>query len=135
MIENEIRVTLPGGMRVDAEYKGFVFKTDQPPHSGGDGSAPAPFDHFLASIATCAGFYVLAFCRERKIPTENIRLVMGMERNPQKKMIGKINIWIELPPDFPDKYKNAVIKAVDTCSVKAHMLDPPVFEIQADILK
>jgi putative redox protein len=61
----EIKVTFPGGLRVDAEYKGFVIKTDQPVKHGGSGTAPAPFDLFLASIAACAGFYVVAFCRER----------------------------------------------------------------------
>jgi len=125
----EIKVTFPGGLRVDAEYKGFVVKTDQPVHQGGEGTAPSPFDLFLVSIAACAGFYAVAFCKERDIPTEKAGLVMRMEKNPETKMIGKISIEIQLPAEFPERYKRAIIKAVDTCTVKNHLLKPPVIEI------
>ncbi len=132
-MEKEIKVTFPGGLRVDAEYKGRVIKTDQPVYQGGEGTAPAPFDLFLASIATCSGFYVLAFCQKRGIPIENACVVMRTERNPESKMIEKISIEVHLPPEFPEKYKNAVLKAVDTCSVKAHIMNPPEFELTAKI--
>jgi len=132
-MDREMKISFPGGLRVDAEYKGFVIKTDQPVYSGGDGSAPAPFDLFLASIATCAGYYVLAFCNKREIPTEKAAVVMKTRRNPETKRIEKISIEIQLPPEFPDKYKKAVIKAVDGCSVTAHILNPPVFEVEAKI--
>lgn len=125
----EIRVTFPGGYRVDAEYKGFVIKTDQPVHEGGEGSAPAPFDLFLASLATCAGYYALAFCKEREIPVEKVGLTMRMEKNPESKMIDKITIDLILPPKFPEKYRNAIVRAVDRCTVKLHILNPPAFEI------
>jgi ribosomal protein S12 methylthiotransferase accessory factor len=133
MSEREIKVTFPGGFRVDAEYKGFTVKTDQPVHAGGEGAALSPFDLFLTSIATCAGYYVLAFSRERGIPTEGAAVVMRMEKNPETKMIGKIKIEINLPPEFPVKYKNAVIKAVNSCTVTAHLMRPPAFEIVAKI--
>ncbi len=132
-MDREIKISFPGGLRVDAEYKGFVIKTDQPVYSGGDGSAPAPFDLFLASIATCAGYYVLAFCNKREIPTEEAAVVMKTRRNPETKRIEKISIEIQLSPEFPEKYKKAVIKAVDGCAVKAHILNPPVFEVEAKI--
>lgn len=125
----EIKVTFPGGLRVDAEYKGFVVKTDQPVHQGGEGTASSPFDLFLISLATCAGFYTVAFCRERGIPTEKAGVVMRMEKNPETKLIGKISIEIQLPAEFPERYKRAVIRAVETCSVKVHLLKPPVIEI------
>jgi ribosomal protein S12 methylthiotransferase accessory factor len=125
----EIKVTFPGGLRVDAEYKGFTVKTDQPVHEGGEGTAPAPFDLFLVSLATCAGFYVAAFCQERDISTEKAGVVMRTEKDPETKMIGRITIEIALPPGFPEKYHRAIIKAVDTCSVKAHILKPPVIEV------
>lgn len=125
----EIKVTFPGGLRVDAEYKGFVVKTDQPVHQGGEGTAPSPFDLFLVSLATCAGFYTVAFCRERGIPTEKAGIVMRMERDPETKLIGKVLIEIELPAEFPERYRRAIIKAVDTCSVKAHIQKPPAIEI------
>ena len=134
-MDREMRISFPGGLRVDAEYKGFVIKTDQPVYSGGDGSAPAPFDLFLASIATCAGIYVLFFCQKRGIPTEKAAVVMKTRRNPETKRIEKISIEIQLPPEFPEKYKKAVIKAVDSCSVKAHILNPPAFEVEAKIGK
>ena len=135
MTEREIQVTFPGGLKVDAVYKGFLIKTDQPVHQGGEGSAPAPFDLFLASIATCAGFYVVAFCRERGIPTENAGVVMHAEKDPETKMISKIRIALRLPAGFPEKYLRAVIKAVDYCTVKAHILKPPAFEITAEVPK
>ncbi len=132
-MDRAMKISFPGGLRVDAEYRGFVIKTDQPAYSGGDGSAPAPFDMFLASIATCAGYYVLAFCNKREIPTEKAAVVMKTRRNPETKRIEKILIEIQLSPEFPEKYKKAVIKAVDSCSVKAHILNPPIFEVEAKI--
>ncbi len=128
-----MRITFPGGMRVDAEYKGLTIKTDQPVHAGGEGSAPAPFDLFLASIATCAGFYVLAFCKKRGIPAEKAEVVMRTEKNPDSRMIEKIFIEIRLPQEFPEKYRNAVIKSVDTCTVKNHILNAPSFVVEARI--
>jgi putative redox protein len=133
MSNMEIKVTFPGGKRVDAEYKSFTIKTDQPVYAGGEGSAPAPFDLFLASIATCSGIYVLSFCQEREIPTEGDSIVMKTEKNSETKMIDKISIEINLPPEFPEKYRKAVIRAVDTCSVKAHIFNPPTFEIETKI--
>jgi putative redox protein len=125
----EMRVTFPGGKRVEAEYKGFVIKTDQPVYAGGEGEAPAPFDLFLASIATCAGLYVLAFCQNRDIPMDGASVVMRMHKSAEKKMIEKIDIELQLPPEFPKKYERAVIRSVDSCAVKAHILDAPAFEI------
>ena len=128
-MDEEMKVIFPGGMRVDAKCKGFTIKTDQPVYQGGDGSYPAPFDLFLASIATCSGIYVLSFCQNRGIPLNDAALVMRTKRNKHTKMIDKIIIEIQLPLEFPDKYKKAVIKAVNTCSVKAHILKAPEFEI------
>ena len=132
-MENEIKVSFPGGMQVDAEYKGFVIKTDQPVYQGGGGSVPSPFDLFLASVATCSGFYVLLFCQQRGISTENASLIMKIVKNTETKMIEKILLEIQLPQKFPEKYKNAVINAVNSCAVKRHMLDPPDFEVEAKI--
>jgi len=129
----EIKVTFPGGLRVDAQYKGYIVKTDQPVHQGGEGTAASPFDLFLVSIAACAGFYALAFCKERGIPTEEAGVVMRMEKNPETKMIGKVRIEIDLPAGFPDRYKKAIIKAVDTCTVKAHLMKPPAIEIELKV--
>ena len=118
-------ISFPDGKKVDAEYKGFTIKTDQPEHEGGSGSAPEPFSLFVASIGTCTGVYVLGFCQKRKIPTENIKLVLKMEKNKETHMINKINIEIQVPKDFPNNYKNAVIKSAGLCAVKKHLEKPP----------
>ena len=132
-MDDSMKVTFPGGMRVNAKYKGFVIETDQPVYQGGEGTAPAPFDLFLASIATCAGFYVLAFCQKRGIDLKGYSLDMSRQVDPSIKMIRKIKIEINLPADFPEKYKQAVIKSVNSCAVKAHMQNPPEFEVEAKI--
>ena len=133
MADETLSVSLPGGVRADVSYKGFEFRTDQPAYAGGTNSAPSPFDLFLASLAACAGYFVVAFCRERKLSTEGLTLSMRTERSPETRMISKIAIDISLPPGFPSKYRNAVIKAADQCTVKRHILTPPAFEISAKI--
>lgn len=121
----EMEIVFPGNKRVDAIFNGTVVKTDQPVQAGGDGTAPAPFDLFLASIGTCAGIYVLGFCQARGIPTDGIKLIQRMNYNFQKRLFDKIEIEIQLPPDFPEKYKAAVIHAADNCAVKKHLLHAP----------
>ena len=71
----EMVIDFPGGARVDAHFGLFTVGTDQPPQGGGEGSAPTPFELFLSSIGTCAGIYVLGFCRQRSLPTDGIRIV------------------------------------------------------------
>ncbi len=127
----EIEITFPGGARVDASLNGFSIKTDQPVQGGGSGSAPTPFATFLASIGTCAGIYVLGFCRQRGLPTEGLKLVQRMQSNPATGLVGKIALDIQLPPDFPEKYKAAVIKSAEQCAVKKHLEHPPAFEVTA----
>lgn len=129
----QMEIVLPGGKKVNALYKGFTIQTDQPKSAGGEGSAPAPFDLFLTSIGTCVGYYVLRFCQERKIPTKDIKLFLNTERNAESKMIGKIKVEIQLPFNFPEKYKNTVVKAAELCTVKKHLFDPPVIEISAGL--
>ena len=123
-------VTFPGGKRVDAEYGGFTIRTDQPPQGGGEGSAPQPFDLFLASIATCAGIYVKGYCDSRGIATGGLGLEMRIEREPEKHRIARLVVEIKLPEGFPDKHREAVVRAADLCAVKKHMLSPPAFEIR-----
>lgn len=129
----EMKMTFPGGKRVDAEYQGFLIKTDQPLYAGGEGSAPAPFDLFLASIGTCAAYYVMAFCQKRGMPADKASVVMRTEKNPESRMIEKISIEVRLPKEFPEKYKKAVIRSVHKCSVEAHILKAPTFVIYTKI--
>ena len=132
----EIKISFPGGKRVDAEFNGFTIRTDQPAKYGGASSAPSPFDHFLASIATCAGIYVLSFCQERKLPTEHVSLVQRLEHGEKeggKTFIDKIVIEIIVPPSFPEKYHKALIKVADECAVKKAIMNPPKFEVKTTV--
>ncbi len=126
-----IEVTFPGGKRVDANFKNFTVPTDQPEYAGGEGSAPAPFDVFLSSIATCTGIYALGFCQSKKLSTEGLKLTMDVEKNKETKMIDKITLNLALPKDFPEKYRAAIVRSMDLCAVKKHMLAPPEFAIEA----
>ena len=125
----EMEITFPGGARVDASFGDLSVKTDQPAQGGGSGSAPTPFATFLASIGTCAGIYVLGFCQQRGLPTKDIKIIQRMQSNPMTGLVGKISLDIQLPPDFPEKYKAAVIKSAEQCAVKKHLEHPPAFEV------
>jgi ribosomal protein S12 methylthiotransferase accessory factor len=129
MSPQELRIVYGDNYRIDVAYKGFTVKTDQPVRDGGDGTAPSPFDLFLVSLAACAGYYALAFCKERKIPTEGLAVTMTTERGEVSKMIDKISIVVDPPAGFPEKYRLALSKAVDHCTVKAHILRAPQFEV------
>jgi putative redox protein len=129
MDPKELKVVIGDKYKIDVEYKGYVIKTDQPVRDGGDATAPSPFDYFLASLAACAGFYAVAFCRERKIPTAGLGVTMTTERGEASKMIDKVTITVDLPAGFPEKYRFALVKAVDHCTVKAHILRAPQFEV------
>jgi putative redox protein len=131
MADRSMTVNFPGGLRVDAVYRNQVIRTDQPVDEGGEGSAPAPFDLFLGSIATCAGYYLLAFCKERGIDMEGAGVTMTMERDPVARMIGTITIELRLPPGFPEKYAAAVVRSIDACAVKRHIIKAPAFKILA----
>ena len=123
-------ISFPGGARVDAEFGGFTVKTDQPPQGGGENSAPTPFALFLSSIGTCAGIYVLGFCKQRGLPTDGIRIVQQTERDPATGLVGTIRLNIEVPPSFPEKYYDALIRAADQCAVKKHLEHPPTFDVK-----
>lgn len=124
-------IDFPGGARVDAHFGKFTVRTDQPAIGGGNESAPTPFDTFLASLGTCAGIYVLGFCRQRNLPTEGIRLVQRAIADPTTGTVTQIEIEIQLPADFPEKYKGAVIRSAEQCKVKKHMEHPPAFQVTA----
>jgi putative redox protein len=125
----EMVIDFPGGAKVDAHFGGFTIHTDQPPMGGGDGSAPTPFAVFLASIGTCAGIYVLGFCKQRGLPTEGIRIVQRMYNDPFSGMIGKIDLEIQVPPSFPEKYRPSLVRSAELCAVKKHFENPPKFNI------
>jgi putative redox protein len=125
----EMKITFPGNLRVDADYKGFAIRTDQPVTGGGDGTAPAPFDLFMASLGTCAGIFMLAFMKQRGIPTEGSGITMTTEVDPERGMVGGVGFELHLPPEFPEKYEAAVVRAVEQCTVKRHLHEPPEFVV------
>ena len=129
----EIIVDFPEGSRSDAHFRSFTVQTDQPKEHGGQDAAPTPFELFLASMATCAGFYVLSFCKMRSIPSEGIRLIQRLDRDPATKMVRKVMQEIQLPPGFPEQYISAVKRAAESCLVKKHLEAPPEFEISTAV--
>ena len=125
----DMKITFPGGQKVNAKIDGFTHKTDQSLISGGEESAPEPFSLFLSSIGTCTGIYVLRFCQERDINTKGMEMIQSMNFNPISGMIDEIKLSIILPNGFPNKYKKAIVKAANLCAVKKHMEKPPQFII------
>jgi ribosomal protein S12 methylthiotransferase accessory factor len=125
----DMSIYFPGGKRVYADYGGFTIETDQPARGGGDDSAPAPFDLFLASIGTCAGIYALGFMQQRGIDPEGSGITMRMQQDPAAGLINKIDLELQLPAGFPEKYRAAVINAMNLCTVKKYLHQPPAFEI------
>ena len=126
----EMHVNSPGGLRVEARFGDFVVATDQPEEDGGTNTAPSPFDLFLASLATCAGYYVTAFCKERGLPTEGIALKLTSDWNDQTHLAENIRMDISLPDGFPEKYRRAVKRVAGMCTVKRHLDNPPAFSIE-----
>jgi putative redox protein len=124
-----MKITFPGGLAVNAAFKGFTVATDQKVENGGRGSAPEPFDLFLASLGTCAGFYALRFCQQRGIDTQGLGLSLSTGRDPEAKRLSTVRLEIELPAGFPEKYRDAILRSVDQCAVKRHIVDPPRFEV------
>lgn len=125
-----LKVEFPGGLRVDANLRGHTIRTDQPTTSGGEDSAPSPFELFLSSIATCAGIYALGFCNSKSISTEGMSISMDIEKDINSGLISKISLDLKVPEGFPEKYENAIIKSMDLCAVKKHIQNPPEFKIK-----
>lgn len=124
-----MEVTFDGGKVITAHIHGHSIKTDQPVNQGGENSAPSPFELFLASIGTCAGIYVKTFCEQRKISTENIKIIQTMQYEKLSGLPTDIKIDIQVPPDFPEKYRDIIINVADLCKVKKTIANPPKFEI------
>ena len=124
-----MEVTFDGGKVITAHLNDHIIRTDQSVMSGGQNSAPAPYDLFLASIGTCAGIYVKSFCDQRDITSENIKIIQSVEFDSQTKLPANIKLDIQLPADFPEKYKAAVVNAAELCAVKKTINNPPKFEI------
>jgi putative redox protein len=125
----EMVIDFPGGARVDAHFGPFTVRTDQAPQGGGAGSAPTPFELFLSSIGTCAGIYVLGFCRQRNLPTDGLRIIQHIHPNHVTGLVVKIDLEIQVPPSFLQQYHSALIHSAELCKVKRTLEQPPQFEI------
>jgi putative redox protein len=125
----EMLIDFPGGSRVDAHFGPFTIKTDQLPAA----SAPTPFATFLASLGTCAGIYVLGFCQQRGLPSEGIRIMQRMHNDPSTGMVSKIDLEIQVPQSFPEKYLPSLVRAAELCAVKKHIENPPEFDVYTQV--
>jgi ribosomal protein S12 methylthiotransferase accessory factor len=131
MATSEMFVTLPGGKRVDTQVGGHVIRTDQPVASGGEDSAPSPFDLFLASIGTCAGIFVAGFCHKRDLPTEGIRIAQRNQVDPETGALLRVELDVLVPAGFPEKYLEALVRVADQCKVKRTIQAQPTFTVKA----
>jgi len=118
-----MQINLPGGDQVDAVFGDQTITTNQ------DGSAPAPFELFLASMGTCAGIYVAKFCQRRGIPTDGVTIEQRTIPDPDSGLVGKLEIEIRLPEDFPEEYRDAVVRSAQLCTVKKHLERPPAIAV------
>jgi ribosomal protein S12 methylthiotransferase accessory factor len=119
----ELDVRIGAGDRIEAVMGKQTIPTDE------NGSAPEPLDLFFASIGTCAGKYVARFCRKRNIPVDGIKIRQRMVIDRKTYLSQRIELTVELPEDFPDRYREAVIRAAGLCTVKRHLDQPPPIEV------
>ena len=130
----EMRIRLTGNKKVVSEFLGFQVASDQPLEDGGNGTAPSPFQLFLASLGTCAGFFVLSFCQKRGIPTEGIELTQSAQWDSTLHLVTKVLLEIRVPAGFPEKYRDSLVSAANLCTVKRHLQQPPAFEIATQVV-
>ena len=129
-MSNQMTISFTGGKKVTASYNGFQINTDQSVDNGGEASAPEPYDLLLAALGTCAGFYVLSFCQQRSIASDDIRLVQRWERSEDGKRIATIRLAVQVPAGFPEKYHTALVRAAGQCAVKKTFENPPDIVVQ-----
>ncbi|MCA0975063.1 OsmC domain/YcaO domain-containing protein [Halomonas denitrificans] len=126
----EIKVNFLDNLRLEAKFDDFTVVTDQPIRYKGDGSAPSPFDYFLASSALCAAYFVKVYCVARDIPTENIRLSQNNIVDPENRYNQIFKIQVELPEDLSDKDRQGILRSIERCTVKKVVQTGPEFQIE-----
>lgn len=126
---HELEISMPGGRRVEARVGRHVIHTDQPLDNGGSDTAASPFELFLASIGTCAGIFVQGFCAKRGIPFDEIRIVERADLDAHG-VLQSVDLELQLPSTFPDRYREAIIQVVDQCSVKRAIAAQPQFSVR-----
>jgi len=126
----EIKVNFLDKLRLEAKFDDFTLIADQPIRYNGDGSAPGPFDYFLASSALCAAYFVKLYCETRNIPTDNIRLSQNNIVDPENRYKQTIKIQVELPADISAKDRQGILRSIDRCTVKKAVQTGPDFVIE-----
>lgn len=126
----EINVNFLDNLRLEAKFDDFTVIADQPIRYKGDGSAPGPFDYFLASSALCAAYFVRVYCLARNIPTDNIRLSQNNIVDPENRYNQIFKIQVELPEDLSEKDRQGILRSIDRCTVKKVVQTGPTFEIE-----
>ncbi|MDD0971109.1 MULTISPECIES: OsmC domain/YcaO domain-containing protein [Pseudomonas] len=126
----EIKVNFLDNLRLEAKFDDFTVVADQPIRYKGDGSAPGPFDYFLASSALCAAYFVKLYCSTRNIPTENIRLSQNNIVDPENRYNQIFKIQVELPADISEKDRQGILRSIDRCTVKKVVQAGPEFVIE-----
>ena len=126
----EINVNFLDNLRIEAKFDDFTVIADQPIRYKGDGSAPGPFDYFLASSALCAAYFVRVYCIARNIPTDNIRLSQNNIVDPENRYNQIFKIQVELPEDISEKDRQGIVRSIDRCTVKKVVQTGPEFQIE-----
>ncbi|EOQ62910.1 TIGR03549 family protein [Acinetobacter calcoaceticus ANC 3811] len=126
----EIKVNYLDNLRQEAKFDDFTVIADQPIRYKGDGSAPGPFDYFLASSALCAAYFVKVYCAARDIPTDNIRLSQNNIVDPENRYKQTFKIQVELPADISEKDRQGILRSIDRCTVKKVIQTGPEFIIE-----
>ena len=127
----EIKVNFLENLRLEAKFDDFTITTDQPIRYKGDGSAPSPFDYFLASSALCAAYFMKVYCKARDIPTDDIRLSQNNIVDPENRYNQIFQIQVELPDTISDRDREGILRSIDRCSVKKVIQQGPDFKIEA----
>ena len=126
----EIKVNFLDNLRLEAKFDDFTVVADQPIRYKGDGSAPGPFDYFLASSALCAAYFVKLYCNTRNIPTDNIRLSQNNIVDPEDRYKQIFKIQVELPADISEKDRLGILRSIERCTVKKVVQTGPDFVIE-----
>ncbi len=130
-MDEHLSVQFTGNKTIETHAGGHTIKTDMPASRGGDGSAPTPTNLFMTSLASCTAYYALEFCNMRKIDTTGMKFEMHCDWDEKAQRYTRFAMELSLPEGFPEKYKKAIVRTMDSCFIKKHFLNPPEFVLTA----
>jgi len=128
-----MEIRFAGGRLIHAETRGYTISTDAPMAPGGTATAPSPVELLLAALGNCTAYYVMHFCEQREISLSDVSLSVNVTKDEEARRITDIEVSVNLPADFPDKYVDAILKACSQCTVKKYLLDPPNLSTVANV--